>query len=152
MSGIDDDHVLARRSASRAHPNWDRDGCEDDHTFALAVALHDRDAEPMLERLHVRRRRLGAEREPTLWSRSSADGGVASTYDSARPTVLKYVAPNRRMSGMNSDAENVRRIASVAPLVSAGTKLAASALPWNSGIGQYSTSSAVNGIDAPKRA
>ena len=35
----------------------------------------------------------GAERELRPGGRGhSADGGVASTYDSARPTVLKYVA------------------------------------------------------------
>jgi hypothetical protein len=35
--------------------------------------------------------------------------------------VLKYEAPNRRMSVKNSDAENLRRSAIVAPLANAGT-------------------------------
>src|SRR3954452_23683832 len=94
----------------------------------------------------------GASANFTRWLRSSADGGVASTYDSARPTVLKYVASTTRRSAKNSDAENRRRSAIVAPDASAGTKFDASAFPWNSGIGQYSTSSAPNGMRAPRPA
>ncbi len=94
----------------------------------------------------------GASANFTLCSRSFAAGGVASTYDSARPTVLKYVAPTARRSSRNADAENRRRSAIVAPEVSAGTKFDASALPWNSGIGQYRTSSGPNGMRSPMRA
>ncbi len=66
--------------------------------------------------------------------------------------MLKYVACTRRRSSKNSDAENLRRSAIVAPAVSAGTKFADSALPWNSGIEQYRTSSAPNGMRSPIRA
>ena len=45
---------------------------------------------------------------------------------------------------MNSDAENLRRSATAAPLMIAGNRLASSALPWNNGIEQYRTSSGPN--------
>ena len=47
------------------------------------------------------------------------------------------MAPNRRTSGRNPDAENLRRSAIVAPAVTAVVTLAMSALPWNSGIDSY---------------
>ena len=52
---------------------------------------------------------------------------------------MKYVAPYRRTSGRNPDAENRRRSAIVAPAVTAVVTLAMSALPWNSGIDSYRT-------------
>src|SRR6185369_14251224 len=89
----------------------------------------------------------GASANFTWWSRSSDDGGVARMYASARPTVLKNVAPYRRTSGMNCDAENRSRNAIVAPDASAGSTIAFSALPWKSGIAQYKMSSLVDHVE-----
>ena len=48
---------------------------------------------------------------------------------------------------MNCDAENRSRSAIAAPDASAGNTIALSALPWNSGIAQYKTSSLVDHVE-----
>ncbi|KUN28227.1 hypothetical protein AQJ23_10070 [Streptomyces antibioticus] len=67
-------------------------------------------------------------------SRSSSRSSVARTYCTARPTYVKYVAPYRRTSPRNPDAENRRRSATPAPAASAGAQSAITALPWNIGM------------------
>ncbi|MBL4895378.1 MAG: hypothetical protein JKY75_00735 [Erythrobacter sp.] len=47
---------------------------------------------------------------------------------------MAYVAPKRRVSGMNWDAENLRRNAIDAWAATAGAQPAMIALLWNSGV------------------
>ncbi len=59
---------------------------------------------------------------------------MARTYCTARPTYVKYVAPNSLTSERNRDAENRARSATPAPAASAGAQSAITALPWNIGM------------------
>src|SRR6476619_4835856 len=65
--------------------------------------------------------------------------------------ALKYVHSYRRTSSMNSDAENRRRNASVAPTRIAGSTHAFSTLPWNNGIAAYGVSPRPQTIDCDAR-
>ena len=84
-----------RRIACRAHRSaCRRAGMMIDRVLARAVALDHQDAEALPEGARCRLRDdSGAEHVLSEWSRSSRGWGVARMWASARPTVLKNVAP-----------------------------------------------------------
>ena len=67
---------------------------------------------------------------------SSGAGGRLCSIVSVAPMKSKTVAPNRRTSSQNADAEKRSPMAAVVPSTSAGTTVSTLASRWKSGNGE----------------